>query len=73
MKLWKLHYHNKKQFVWNAVLSLMLCITTAFLIEITDKNNFLLKGEYISALIWFVICSIVVFQISPIIVKKMIE
>jgi len=72
MKLWKWHILNNKQFTYNIILSFIIVIISGYLINCIYNKQVLFK-EAIPTIIHFVITFIIFYQISPIIIKKVVK
>jgi len=72
MKIWKWHTLNNKQFYYNIILSIIVVTISGYLINCIYDRQVLLK-EAIPTIIHFVITFIIFYQISPIIIKKVVK
>lgn len=70
MKLWEWHTLNKKQFGWVIILSTILCTGGILLIDLVYGYVF---NGIIPTLIYILFSFLIFYQVSPIIVKRVIK
>jgi len=72
MKIWKCHTLNKKQFIYNIFLTLIIGVMYIFLIKSIYINLSIFEA-FIFVIIHFIFIIIILYEISPIIIKKVVK
>jgi len=72
MKLWKWHTLNKKQFIYNIFLTLIIGVMYIFLTKSIYISLSIFEA-FILMTIHFIFIIIILYEISPIIIKKVVK
>ena len=72
MKIWKWHTLNNKQFTYNIILTIVISVMYIFLTK-SIYTNLSIFEVFALVIIHFIFVIVILYEISPMIIKRVIK